>query len=50
MASSEGAERSTVTPRFIIARDGNILLTATGNAGWRDTIWPKIQELTGTKA
>ncbi|HEX2885347.1 hypothetical protein [Vineibacter terrae] len=50
LMSDEGAQRGNVTPRFIIARDQKILLTATGNNGWKDTIWPRIQALTGTAA
>ncbi|MCW5748170.1 MAG: hypothetical protein KIT36_18430 [Alphaproteobacteria bacterium] len=46
--SDEGAQRGNITPRFIIARDQKILLTATGNGGWKDKAWPRIQELTGT--
>jgi len=26
------------------------LLTVTGNAGWKDKMWPTIQDVTGTKA
>ena len=48
--SEEGAQRGNVTPRFIIARDQKIVLTATGNAGWKETIWPRIKEMTGTAA
>ena len=48
--SEEGAQRGNATPRFILAQDNKIISTATGNAGWKDKIWPKIQEVTGTKA
>jgi hypothetical protein len=48
--SDEGAQRGNVTPRFIIAQGSKIVLTATGNGGWKDTIWPKIKEMTGTGA
>jgi hypothetical protein len=50
LMSEEAAQRGSATPRFIIARDQKILLTATGNAGWREKIWPRIAELTGTSA
>lgn len=48
--SDEGAQRGNVTPRFILAQDQKIVFTATGNAGWRDKMWPKILEVTGTAA
>ncbi|MBX3501926.1 MAG: hypothetical protein KF889_20985 [Alphaproteobacteria bacterium] len=48
--SDEGAQRGNVTPRFILAQDQKIVFTATGNAGWRDKMWPKILEITGTAA
>ena len=35
---------------FLASEDGKIVLTVTGNGGWKDKMWPKIQELTGTKA
>ena len=50
LMSDEGAQRGNVTPRFIIVQDRKIVLTATGNGGWKDTIWPKIREMTGTGA
>jgi hypothetical protein len=43
--SEEGKTRGSVTPRFIVARDGKVLVTATGNAGWRDKVWPALQDL-----
>ena len=46
--TEEGKSRGSATPRFIVARGSQILVTATGNAGWRDTVWPKIQELAKT--
>ncbi|TWS95820.1 hypothetical protein [Reyranella sp. CPCC 100927] len=49
LMSDEGAQRGNVTPRFIIAQNQKIVLTATGNGGWKDTIWPRIQEMTGTR-
>jgi hypothetical protein len=48
--SDEGAQRGNATPRFIIGQNQKIVLTATGNAGWKDTIWPKIAQMTGTTA
>ena len=43
--TEEGKSRGSATPRFIVARNNQILVTATGNAGWRDVVWPKLQEL-----
>lgn len=48
LMSDEGAQRGDWTPRFILARDGKIVFTATGNAGWKEKMWPKIVEVTGT--
>jgi hypothetical protein len=48
--SEEGAQRGNATPRFIIAQNQKIVLTAAGNAGWKEKVWPKIAEMTGTKA
>ena len=48
--SEEGAQRGNRTPRFILAQDGKVILAVTGNAGWKDKMWPKIVEVTGTKA
>jgi hypothetical protein len=50
LMSEEGAQRGNRTPRFILARNGKILFTTTGNAGWKDQMWPKVVEVTGTKA
>jgi hypothetical protein len=50
LMSEEGAQRGNRTPRFILAQDGKIVLTTTGNAGWKEQMWPKIAELTGTEA
>lgn len=50
LMSDEGAQRGDWTPRFILARDGKIVFTATGNAGWKEKMWPKIVEVTGTGA
>jgi hypothetical protein len=48
--SEEGAQRGNATPRFILAQGNKIIFTVTGNAGWKDKMWPKILEVTGTKA
>ncbi|OFW98335.1 MAG: hypothetical protein A3D94_06045 [Alphaproteobacteria bacterium RIFCSPHIGHO2_12_FULL_66_14] len=50
LASDEGKQRGLATPRFILFKGDKILLTVTGNAGWKDKMWPMIQEVTGTKA
>lgn len=46
--SDEGAQRGAYTPRFILAQDEKIIFTAVGNGGWKDKMWPKILEVTGT--
>ena len=48
--SDEGAQRGNVTPRFILAQDHKIIFTTTGNDGWKQKMWPKILEVTGTAA
>ena len=48
--SEEGAQRGNRTPRFILAQGDRIVFTTTGNAGWTDEMWPKIMEVTDTKA
>jgi hypothetical protein len=48
--SDEGAQRGNVTPRFILANNKKIVFTTTGNNGWKEKMWPKIVEVTGTKA
>jgi hypothetical protein len=48
--SDEGAQRGYWTPRFILAQDNKIVFTATGNDGWKNKMWPKILEVTGTAA
>ena len=50
LASEEGQARPDATPRFILAQDGKVILAVTGNAGWKDKMWPKILEVTGTQA
>ncbi len=50
LASEEGRNRANATPRFILFQDGKIVLTVTGNGGWKEKMWPMIQELTATKA
>lgn len=46
--SDEGAQRGNVTPRFLLMQDKRIIFTTTGNAGWKDKMWPKIMDVTGT--
>ncbi len=48
--SDEGAQRGYWTPRFILAQDNKIALTVTGNDGWKQKMWPKLLEVTGTAA
>ena len=48
--SDEGAQRGNATPRFILAQGNKIIFTATGNPGWKDKMWPKVAEVTGTTA
>ena len=50
LMSEEGAQRGNYTPRFILAEGNKIVFTTTGNAGWKDKMWPKLLEVTGTKA
>jgi hypothetical protein len=50
LASEEGQQRPRATPRFILFQDGKIVLTVTGNGGWKDKMWPMIQDVTATKA
>ncbi|MGE0573697.1 MAG: hypothetical protein AB7F22_05680 [Reyranella sp.] len=50
LASDEGKSRPDATPRFILAQNDKIILAVTGNAGWKEKMWPKIQEVTGTSA
>jgi hypothetical protein len=50
LMSEEGAQRGNRTPRFILGQGNKIIFTATGNNGWKDQMWPKIVEVTGTKA
>jgi hypothetical protein len=50
LMSEEGAQRGNRTPRFILTQNGKIIFTTTGNAGWNEKMWPKIVEVTGTKA
>ena len=50
LASEEGAQRGNATPRFILAQGNNIVFTTTGNAGWKEKMWPKLLEVTGAKA
>lgn len=48
--SDEGKANGSRTARFILFQDGKVVLTVTGNAGWKDKMWPKLVEVTGTKA
>lgn len=48
--SEEGKARPDATPRFILAQDGKIILAVTGNAGWKNQMWPRILEVTGTRS
>ena len=41
--------RPDATPRFILAQDGKVILAVTGNAGWKEKMVPKLQEVTGAK-
>lgn len=50
LKSDEGGQRGYVTPRFILAQNRKIIFTATGNAGWKEKMWPKILEVTDTAA
>ena len=48
--SDDGKAMPDVTPRFILAQDHKIILTVIGNDGWKNEMWPRILEVTGTKA
>jgi hypothetical protein len=48
LESDEGKARPDSTPRFILAQDGKVILAVTGNAGWKDKMWPKILEVSET--
>ncbi len=50
LMSDEGAQQGNRTPRFILAQNQKILFTATGNGGWKEKMWPKVLEVTGTTA
>ena len=50
LMSDEGAQQGNRTPRFILAQNQKIIFTTTGNAGWKEKMWPKILEVTGTAA
>jgi hypothetical protein len=47
--SDEGAQHGNVTPRFILANNREIVFTTVGNGGWKEQMWPKIEDVTGTK-
>ena len=48
LATEEGKARPDATPRFILAQDNKVILAVTGNGGWKDKMWPKLVEVTGT--
>ena len=50
LASEEGKKSPNATPRFILLQDGKIVLTVTGNGGWKEKMWPMIQQVTATSA
>jgi len=50
LESEDGKTSPNATPRFILFQDGKVVLTVTGNGGWKDRMWPRIQEVTATKA
>ena len=50
LISDEGRTQPDTTPRFILAQDHKIILAVTGNAGWKDRMWPTILKVTGTTA
>ena len=50
LATDEGKAYPDRTPRFILAQGDKVILAVTGNGGWKDRMWPKILEVTGTKA
>lgn len=50
MMSDEGAQRGNATPRFILVQNKKITFTVTGNAGYKEKMWPKLLEVTGTTA
>ena len=50
LMSDEGAQRGNYTPRFILAQDDKIVFTTNGNDGWRDKMWPRILDVTGTRS
>jgi len=50
LASEDGVQRGTVTPRFFLAQNQQVSFTATGITSWRDAMWPMILSVTATKA
>ena len=50
LATEEGKAMPDATPRFILAQDNKVILAVTGNGGWKDQMWPKLLEVTGTSA
>ena len=49
LMSDEGAQHGNVTPRFILANNKEIVFTTVGNDGWKNEMWPRILDTTGTK-
>lgn len=49
LTSDEGMARPDATPRFVLAQDGKVILAVTGNAGWKEKMVPKLEEVTGAK-
>ena len=50
LMSQVGVEQGAETPRFFLVQDGQITLTAVGNNGWREIMWPTLMDVTGSKA
>ena len=50
LMTEDGAQRANATPRFILAQGDKVVFTTTGNAGWKEKMWPKLLEVTGAKA
>lgn len=49
LMNDEGAQRGNYTPRFILAQNDKIILTTNGNGGWKNKMWPRILDVTGTQ-
>ncbi len=48
LLSQVGVQAGNVTPRFFLVQNKQITFSTTGNSGWRETMWPTIQDVTGT--